>query len=108
MGCRHGGHELSVAESLGDVRHGAELIKHAGCGSCHTIPGIRGAHGRIGPPLSGFSRRAYIGGELPNTPDNLQRWIVDPPAVEPGTAMPNLGLTAANAQDITAYLYTLD
>jgi cytochrome c1 len=35
------------------------------------------------------------------------RWLVNPQAVEPATAMPNLGLSQEQAQDIAAYLYTL-
>ena len=54
-----------------------------------------------------FARRAYIAGQLPNDPENLVRWIQDPQGVEPGTAMPNLGVTAAVARDMAAYLYTL-
>ena len=87
---------------------GAELITRYGCGSCHTIPGINRADGLVGPPLTRFGARSYIAGQLPNNADNLQRWISDPQAVEPGTAMPNLGVTAIDAQDIAAYLYTLD
>lgn len=48
-----------------------------------------------------------IAGELPNTPDNLVRWIKDPKLVEPGTAMPDLGLSDEQARDVAAYLYTL-
>ena len=54
-----------------------------------------------------FSRRTMIAGELPNSPDNLVRWIKDPELVEPGTAMPDLGLTDSEARDVAAYLYTL-
>ncbi|MET7670683.1 MULTISPECIES: c-type cytochrome [Micromonospora] len=87
---------------------GAQLIAQYGCGSCHTIPGIGRADGLVGPPLTRFGARSYVAGELPNNADNLQRWITDPQAVEPGTAMPNLGVSAIDAQDIAAYLYTLD
>ncbi|MEV4656849.1 c-type cytochrome [Micromonospora sp. NPDC049301] len=87
---------------------GAELIAQHGCGSCHTIPGINRADGLVGPPLTRFGARSYIAGQLPNNADNLRRWIADPQAVEPGTAMPNLGISAIDAQDIAAYLYTLD
>jgi cytochrome c1 len=34
-------------------------------------------------------------------------WLKDPQAVVPGNAMPNMGLNDTDAQDITAYLYTL-
>jgi cytochrome c1 len=87
---------------------GAELITRYGCGSCHTIPGVNRADGLVGPPLTRFGARSYVAGQLPNNADNLRRWISDPQAVEPGTAMPNLGVTAIDAQDIAAYLYTLD
>ena len=91
----------------GNPRAGRKVIQSAGCGACHTIPGIHGAHGEFGPPLSSFSRRTMIAGELPNTPDNLVRWIENPPSVESGTAMPNLGLDDKQARDAAAYLYTL-
>jgi cytochrome c1 len=52
-------------------------------------------------------RQTYIAGQLPNTPDNLVKWIEDPPAIEPKTAMPKLGLSEAQARDIASYLYTL-
>jgi cytochrome c1 len=54
-----------------------------------------------------FSQRTMIAGELPNTPENVERWIENPKAVEPKTAMPDLGLSPEQASDIAAYLYTL-
>lgn len=92
---------------LGRPDRGEALISQYGCGRCHTIPGVRAANGVVGPPLYFFSRRTYIAGELPNTPDNLVRWIRDPQAVESGTAMPNLGIGEQQARDIAAFLYTL-
>ncbi len=91
----------------GDADRGAALISRFRCGSCHTIPGIRAADGVVGPPLFFFSRRVLIAGELPNTPENLIRWVRDPPSIEPGTAMPALGLDEEQARDVAAYLYTL-
>jgi cytochrome c len=88
----------------GNPHNGKRLIVSYGCGSCHTIPGIYQARGLVGPPLYFFGRRTMIAGELPNTPDNLVRWLRNPPGVEPGTAMPNLGLNQEQAQDIAAYL----
>lgn len=92
---------------LGHPDRGELLIERYGCGRCHTIPGVRAANGVVGPPLFFFSRRTYIAGELPNTPDNLIRWIRDPQSVEPGTAMPRLGVGEQQARDIAAFLYTL-
>jgi cytochrome c1 len=92
----------------GNSAHGKTLIESKGCGACHVIPGIREARGLVGPPLYFFSRRTIIAGELPNTPENLVRWLKNPPQIEPGTAMPDLGLTDQQARDVAAYLYTLN
>jgi len=106
--CYGGKQEHAYEPAIGgDAARGAAVIRQADCGSCHTIPGIRAAEGVVGPPLYFFSRRTYIAGELPNTPTNLVRWIIDPRSVEPGTAMPRLGLSEQQARDVAAYLYTL-
>jgi len=91
----------------GNAQVGKKLIVSYGCGACHTVPGIYTARGLVGPPLSFYSRRTMIAGELPNVPDNLVRWLMNPPAIEPETAMPDLGLSEEQARDIAAYLYTL-
>jgi cytochrome c2 len=91
----------------GDPKRGVAAIEAYGCGSCHMIPGITGAHGQVGPPLDDWSERVYIAGQVPNTTDFLIRWIEMPQAIEPGTAMPNLRVTEGEARDIAAYLYTL-
>ena len=87
---------------------GARLIQQYGCGGCHTVPGVDRANGLVGPPLTRFGARSYIAGELPNNAENLRHWIQNPQSVEPGTAMPNLGVSEVDARDIVAYLYTLE
>lgn len=89
----------------GDADRGRAAIERFGCAACHTIPGIPAYGANVGPPLVRIAERGYLGGVLPNSPENLVRWLRDPPAVDPGTAMPNLGLSAADAADIAAYLY---
>jgi cytochrome c1 len=91
----------------GNAEHGKQLMTSYGCGACHIVPGIPGARGLVGPPLLYFSQRTTVAGELPNTPENLARWIQHPKSVEPKTAMPDLGLSIEQANDIAAYLYTL-
>jgi cytochrome c len=91
----------------GNPSQGVAAIERFGCGSCHTIPGVRGADGKVGPPLTDWSERGYIAGQLPNNAANLIRWIMDPQGVEPGTAMPDLGVTEEQARDIAAYLFTV-
>lgn len=89
------------------AERGKQLIIAYGCGSCHVIPGIRQASGSVGPPLTHFAKRAYIAGEVPNNPEFLVQWIAVPQSIEPGTVMPNLGVSYGKARDIAAYLYTL-
>lgn len=83
------------------------MILLHGCGSCHHIPGVRGAVSWVGPPLTAWARRGYVAGRLPNTPENLVPWLRDPQSISPGSAMPNLGLSEAEARDAAAYLYTV-
>lgn len=92
---------------FGNPQRGAALISQIGCGSCHIIPGIRGAQGLVGPPLDHMSRRIFIAGLLRNTPDNMMRWIMHPQAIVRGNAMPETGIGNADARDIASYLSTL-
>lgn len=96
-----------TVETGGDAHRGVDVINHYRCGSCHYIPGIRTARGMVGPPLMFFAQRTFIAGEVPNSPENLVRWIRSPKSIEPGTAMPELGLSDQEARDVAAYLYTL-
>ena len=89
---------------FGDADIGRQVIEDRGCGSCHRIPGVPGADGLVGPPLDAMGRRTFIAGELPNTPENMVRWVRHPQSVEPGTAMPDLGLTEDEARNVAAYL----
>ena len=101
-----GGAERELAlTTRGSPEAGAQAIERYGCGACHVIPGVRTARGLVGPPLSDYARRAYIAGNLYNTADNLVAWIRRPDSVEPGTVMPVLGVSDAEARDIAAYLY---
>ena len=93
------------AASDTSIVSGRRLLAHYGCGLCHTIPGIPGADSMAGPPLNCFYERTYIAGRLSNTSDHLTKWIQDPQSIDPNTAMPNLGVTKDEAQDIAAYLY---
>lgn len=90
-----------------DAAQGREVIEQFRCGTCHTIPGIRGANGVFGPPLMEFGRRSYIAGNFPNAPDVLTQWIMAPQSMKPKTAMPTLGLSENQARDAAAYLENL-
>ncbi len=91
---------------LSGVDSGRELVIANGCGSCHAISGIPNGDGSIGPPLTGLATRSYIAGVLPNTPQNLAAWIRAPEAFKPGVAMPDVGLSARESDDIASFLYS--
>lgn len=105
--CTHGEADAMALTHGGNAARGKELIRSYGCGSCHTIPRVPGAEATVGPSLQGEATRAYIAGVMPNVPENMIRWIMNPPGVDDKTAMPNLDVTAADARDIAAYIYTL-
>ena len=91
----------------GDPEVGRALIAAHGCTACHQIPGVRIMSGSVGPSLDDFGRRTYIAGRLPNRPATLTAWLRDPPAIDPQTAMPAMGVSEREARDMAAYLYTL-
>ncbi len=99
--------EPRYAVQGGDVARGKAALQTRGCTLCHTVPGIDGAHGNVGPPLNRFGERGYVAGVLRNTPPNLVRWLRHPQAVVPGNAMPDMGIGEAEARDMAAFLYTL-
>jgi cytochrome c len=72
-----------------------------------VIPGVSGANGVIGPSLAGLARRSFIAGSFVNERERLEMWIVQPQQLQPGSAMPAVGVTPAQARHIAAYLYTL-
>ena len=77
------------------------------CASCHTVAGTEAA-GRTGPNLSHvFSRTTFAGAVFDTTPENLTKWLKDPPGEKEGSVMPNLGLTDDEIRALVAYLETL-
>jgi cytochrome c2 len=99
--------QADATAAIGDADHGQDLITRVGCGACHVIPGITGADGMVGPPLDHIASRGFLAGMLHNTPDNMVTWLRHPQQIVPGNAMPDLGLSEADARDIAAYLETL-
>ena len=97
----------AVAQAA-DPHAEAKGLIAAQCTACHTIPGIPGAVGMVGPSLEGIARQQIIAGVLPNNPANMIRWLMHPQQVVPGNAMPEMGLTQDQARKIATYLSTLD
>ncbi|WP_423141752.1 c-type cytochrome [Parablastomonas sp. CN1-191] len=80
----------------------------ANCGACHTVPGVGTARGKVGPSLAGIGSRQVIAGRLPNSRANMLHWITHAQSVEPGSVMPDIPLTPAQAGAVADYLYSLD
>jgi cytochrome c2 len=89
----------------GDAQRGEAVIARLECGACHVIPGIPGAVSHTGPVLDDYAVRPYVAGKFPNEPETLVRFILDPPALAPLTAMPAVPMTDQDARDMAAYLY---
>jgi cytochrome c oxidase subunit 2 len=98
---------LLAACKENNSEHAQQLIAQYGCNACHTIPGTPG-HASIGPSLDGVGARATISnGKVPNTPENLARFIREPASLNPSSSMPALNMPPADAATIAEYLSTL-
>lgn len=93
--------------SPGDPARGRVALTQYACNACHIIPGVTGSEVYVGRPLKDLATRKFIAGSLPNTQENLMRWIQNPKEIDPQTAMPVQGVSARDARDISAYLLTL-
>ncbi len=85
-------HETAAAAT------GRALFAAKGCATCHVNDWAVAARGEccwdVGPDLTNYT----------NDPAFLRRWLADPPAVKPGTRMPNLNLAATEIEDLIAFL----
>jgi len=90
------------------ARRGAALFLASGCGACHAVRGTR-AEGTIGPDLSRIGARRYLAAaSLPNTAENLIRFITDSSAAKPGSLMPPFAIFSPDEQHaLAAYLASL-
>lgn len=93
----------------GDPQRGHDFFMTGPCTACHSIAGTP-AQGKVAPrPLTDFASYptiAQVEG-FANSVDNVKLWLKDPQAHKPGTAMPNLNLTAQQIEDLAAYLESL-
>ena len=89
------------------VSRGRDVFMQSRCAACHTIRGS-GSAGQIAPDLTHIATRGSLGaGTLPNTPENLAAWILDPQRAKPGNQMPPNPLTVDDLRALVAYLETL-
>lgn len=83
------------------------VFEQNACINCHAVKGTV-ANGRFGPDLTHLmSRDTIAAGALPNTRENLEKWIKDPAAYKPGCLMPAMKLSDQDVDQIASYLVTL-
>ena len=106
-GCASDAAALALrAQGYDADERGKVVLRQYACHACHRIEGVVGPDAHVGPALTDWPTRRYIAGTLPNTRENLVRWIMDPAAVSPGTLMPDLGVTEAHAREMADYLFS--
>jgi cytochrome c oxidase subunit II len=95
------------ARVIDTVSSGRRIFETIACINCHTIAGTP-ANGRFGPDLTHvMSRDTIASGVVPNTPENLRRWLLNPDAIKPGARMPAMNLNDEELDAVTAYLASL-
>jgi len=100
-------HEASPALDNPGVVVGKASFLAQTCVNCHRVRGTS-AQGTYAPDLTHLmSRRTLAAGMVPNTPDELRRWVDDPQQVKPGCLMPAFGLSGTDRDLILRYLMTL-
>ncbi len=94
-------------QMTGDAEGGKALFISKACVGCHTVQGIPEAQGKVGPELTHQASNSMIVDVLPNTEENLKKYLKDPAVVKPGALMPNQYLTDSEIQALVAFLQTL-
>jgi cytochrome c oxidase subunit II len=88
------------------AQKGQDLFSQSACVGCHTIAGVSG--GVLGPNLTHFGSRKTMGANLmPNTAENVVKWIENPGHLKPGALMPDLGMRGEQSKALAAYLLSL-
>ncbi|MDX2377258.1 c-type cytochrome [Microbacterium sp. LRZ72] len=90
----------------GDPEQGRTLVVQYGCTSCHSIPNVPSVDDEsVAPALDDLADRDFLAGQIPNRTEELIAWLQNPQLVDPGTLMPDMGVTRGDAEDIAAFLY---
>ena len=92
----------------GEPELGRKKLAQRSCGSCHVVPGVPRAEGKSAPSLAGWAGRSTFLNTVPNTPENLEKWLDKPSHRKPGTNMPDISLTPEDSRDMAAYLFSIN
>ena len=101
--------EDAIEPTGGLAASGFDTFMNGQCIACHAIQGTP-AQGISGPDLTHFASRGCFAGCMLDTqdPEDIARWLRDPPAIKPGSFMPDYDLTEDQIADLVAYLQTLE
>ena len=89
------------------VRAGRDTFLSQSCINCHRVRGTR-ARGTFGPDLTHLmARRTLASGMVPNTREELRRWVDDPQKTKVGCLMPAFKLSQRDLDLVVEYLLTL-
>ena len=96
---------VPAPDSTSLAARGLAVYTKGQCVACHMIDGV--SYGVIGPNLTKVATRSTIAsGIYPNDPEHLKAWIKDAPSKKPGSLMPNMNLSDADAEALVAFLQT--
>ena len=80
---------------------GADPLRREGRVGC-------GREATVGPDLTHIASRSLLAaGEIPNTPENMARWIDNPQKIKPGTRMPANKFSSNDLNALVEYLESL-
>ena len=96
---------------------GSTLFLSKACIACHTISGVPGAAGILGPNMTHVgSRTTLAAGIMDMNESNLREWIIDPEKIKPGNTMadealayinPDFALSSEDIDNLVAYILSL-
>ena len=89
------------------ARAGRDVFLSQSCVNCHRVRGTS-ARGTYAPDLTHLmSRQTLAAGMVPNTRDQLRKWVTDPQQTKSGCLMPAFGLSGQQVDLLVSYLMTL-
>jgi cytochrome c oxidase subunit 2 len=99
--------EANQATENAAGREGKAVFLSQSCVNCHRVRGTA-AQGGYAPDLTHLmGRQTLAAGMVPNTTENLRRWVDNPASIKPGCLMPAFGLSERENGLIVDYLKTL-
>jgi cytochrome c oxidase subunit II len=91
------------ASTQDPVAAGERLVLGGACITCHYIEGTA-AQGRIGPSLTGYgNRQTMAAGWVPNTEENIKKWIHNPGDIKPGAVVNPANSEFVNSMRMPAF-----